>query len=109
MSIAIVYNQDELARLLPKFISWQIDSTKAKIENINNKILERKNKISQLESIENVTKKVQIDYNYTYSDLNKLFTEKAGLVKRINILLNELYGEGFTPYMDSVGLQLEEQ
>lgn len=109
MSIAIVYNQDELSRLLPKFISRQIDSTKAKIENINNKILERKNKISQLESIENVTKKVQIDYNYTYSDLNKLFTEKAGLVKRINILLNELYGEGFTPYMDSVGLQLEEQ
>lgn len=109
MSLAIVYNQDELSKLLPKFISWQIDSTKTKIENINSKILEKKSKISQLESTEVLSKKTRIEYNYAYSDLNKLFTEKTGLVKRINILLNELYGENFTPYMDNVGLQLDEQ
>ena len=109
MSLAVVFNQEELSKLLPRFISWQIDSTKNKINNINIKILEIKSKISLLETTENITKKTQIEYNYAFSDLKKLFTEKTGLVKRINILLNELYGEGFTPYMDSVGLQLEEQ
>lgn len=109
MSLAIIYNKEKLFKLLSKFISFEIDSIKDKIEMANNEILKRKNRISQLRRFEDMSEKNQIEYNYAYSDLNKLFTEKTELIKRINKLQKELHGEDFTQYSDNVGLELEEQ
>ena len=39
--------------------------------------------------------------------MKKLYQEKSKLVKRIDILSQELYGENYTPYMDEIGLNFD--
>ena len=48
-----------------------------------------------------------IEYNYAFADVKKLYQEKSKLVKRIDILSQELYGENYTPYMDEIGLNFD--
>lgn len=107
MSVAIVYDKEQLTTAFPKFISWQIDSIKRVISEINRKITEKKKRISDIEKIEEVTQKMKIEYNYAYSDLKKIYQEKSKQVKRIDILLQELYGDSYTPYMDDIGLDID--
>ena len=107
MSVAIVYNKEQLTIAYPKFLAWQIDSTQKSISAINKKIEEKKKRISDIEKIEVVTQKMTIEYNYAFTDVKKLYQEKSKLVKRIDILSQELYGENYTPYMDEIGLNFD--
>lgn len=107
MSVAIVYNKEQLTTAYPKFLAWQIDSTQKSISAINKKIEEKKKRISDIEKIEVVTQKMTIEYNYAFADVKKLYQEKSKLVKRIDILSQELYGENYTPYMDEIGLNFD--
>lgn len=109
MSVAIVYDKEQLTTAFPKFISWQIDSLKRVISEINRKITEKKKRVSDFEKIEEVTQKMKIEYNYAYSDMKKLYQEKSKQVKRIDILLQELYGDSYTPYMDEIGLDIDKE
>ena len=45
MSIAIVYNKEQLTTAYPKVLAWQIDSTQKSISSINKKIEEKKKRI----------------------------------------------------------------
>jgi hypothetical protein len=49
-----------------------------------------------------LTRKIKIDYDYAVADKKRALEEKGKLVKRINTLLLEQYGEDYTPYMDEV-------
>ena len=109
MSVAVVYNKEQLVKAYPKFLAWQIDSTQKTISAINKKIEEKKRKISDIEKIEIVTQKMTIEYNYAFTDMKKLYQEKSQLVKRIDILSQELYGESYTPYMDEIGLNVDNE
>lgn len=109
MSLAVVYNKERLVEAYPKFILWQIESTKRNISEINQRIIDKRLKISELEKVEIVTQKIQIEYNYANADIAKLFTEKIKQVKKIDILSNELYGENYTPYMDEIGIDADNE
>lgn len=108
MSLAVIYNKESLITAFPKFISWQIDSVKKSISNLNKQIQEKKARLTELESEECITRSKQIEYNYTFADVQKLYNEKTKQVKKIDILSQELYGDNYTPYMDNIGLGIEE-
>jgi hypothetical protein len=58
--------------------------------------------LSKYEEVAELTRKIKIDYDYALSDKKRALEEKGKLVKRMNMLLLELYGEDYTPYMDEI-------
>lgn len=108
ISLAVIYNKERLVKVSPKFILWQINSIKKSVSNINRLIQDKKAKLAEFESEENITKSKQIEYNYTFADVQKLYNEKTKQVRKIDILSQELYGDNYTPYMDDIGLGIEE-
>ena len=109
MSIACVYDEEALKEALPKFILWQIAITKAGILKVNNKILEATDRRNELEQRNLTLEKDKIAHRYAQNDIDRAFTEKQQLVKKINILLEEYYGKDFVAYRDEVGIKEKER
>ena len=53
--------------------------------------------------------KDKIAHRYAQNDIDRAFTEKQQLVKKINILLEEYYGKDFVAYRDEVGIKEKER
>ena len=109
MSIACVYDEEELKVALPKFILWQIAITKAGILKVNSKILEATDRRNELEQRNLTLEKDKIAHRYAQNDIDRAYTEKQQLVKKMNILLEEYYGKDFVAYQDEVGEQPKER
>lgn len=109
MSIACVYDEEELKVALPKFILWQIAITKAGILKVNSKILEATDKRNELEEKVLTLEKDKIALRYAQKDIERAYTEKQQLVKKMNILLKEYYGKDFVAYQDEVGIAEKER
>lgn len=103
MSVACVYNKIKLSEAFPKFIQWQIDATKAKIASINKRIIDAKDKRNHLELMGDHSEKSKVELRYAQTDIDKGYSEKQQLVKKIDILLKELHGDAFVPYQDDIG------
>lgn len=109
MSIACVYDEARLEEALPKFILWQIAITKAAILSVNKRIMETKDKRSRLEMLGGHAEKSKIELRYAQNDIDRGYVEKQQLVKKMDILLKEYYGDAFVPYQDEVGIAEKER
>lgn len=109
MSIACVYDEEALKVALPKFILWQIAITKAGILKVNSKILEATDRRNELEQRNLTLEKDKIAHRYAQNDIDRAYTEKQQLVKKMNILLEEYYGKDFVAYQDEVGIKEKER
>ena len=109
MSVACVYDEARLKEALPKFILWQIAVTKAEILSVNKKIMDAKDRRSSLELSGSYTEKSRIELRYAQNDIDRGYTEKLRLVKKMDILLKEYHGDAFMPYQDEVGIAEKER
>ncbi len=109
MSVACVYDEARLKEALPKFILWQIAMTKAEILSVNKKIMDAKDRRSSLELSGSYTEKSRIELRYAQNDIDRGYSEKLQLVKKIDILLKEYHGDAFVPYQDEVGIAEKER
>lgn len=109
MSIACVYDEEALKEALPKFILWQIAITKTGILQVNNKILEATDRRNELEQRNLTLEKDKIAHRYAQNDIDRAYTEKQQLVKKMNLLLEEFYGKDFVAYQDEVGIKEKER
>lgn len=109
MSIACVYDEVKLAEALPNFVLWQIALTKANILSINKRIMEAKDRRNRLELMGDHTEKGKIELRYAQNDIDKGYAEKQQLVRKMDILLKEYYGDAFVPYQDEVGTAEKER
>lgn len=92
MSIAMVFDAEEVSTALPKLIEWQISNVKRQIDEESAKI-EKANKIQQsLESEETLTKQAMIDLHYANSDEKKAIEARTKLQERLDALQEELSG-----------------
>ena len=53
--------------------------------------------------------KDKIAHRYAQNDIDRAYTEKQQLVKKMNILLEEYYGKDFVAYQDEVGIKEKER
>ena len=104
MSVACLDNEARLETAMPKFILWQIAVTKAEILAVNRKIEDAKDRRCRLELKGGRAEKDQIELRYAQNDITRSYTEKQQLVKKMDILLKEYYGDAFVPYQDEVGM-----
>lgn len=90
MSIAMVFNLEEIKRLYPIMIEWQIENVKSLIAEEDAKI-ERANGIQHsLDQIEHPTKQNMIDLQYAKADEKRSIESKTKLQGRLECLLKEL-------------------
>ena len=109
MSVTCVYDEARLKEALPKFILWQIAMTKAEILSVNKKIMDAKDRRSSLELSGSYTEKSRIELRYAQNDIDRGYSEKLQLVKKMDILLKEYHGDAFVPYQDEVGIAEKER
>lgn len=109
MSIACVYDKAKLSEALPKFIQWQIAATESNIQSVNKRIMEAKERRNRLEVLGESTDKSKVELRYAQNDIDRGYAEKQQLVKKIDILLKECYGDSFAPYHDEVGTAEKER
>jgi hypothetical protein len=109
MSVACLYDEARLEAALPKFILWQIAVTKAEILAVNRKIEDAKDRRRRLELMGGRAEKDQIELRYAQNDITRGYAEKQQLVKKMDILLKEYYGDAFVPYQDEVGIAEKER
>lgn len=109
MSVACVYDEARLKEALPKFILWQIAMTKAEILSVNKKIMDAKDRRSSLELSGSYTEKSRIELRYAQNDIDRGYSKKLQLVKKMDILLKEYHGDAFVPYQDEVGIAEKER
>lgn len=109
MSVACVYDEKKLAEAMPKFVLWQIAVTKAGILVVNKKIMEAKDRRNKMELSGGHTEKDKIELRYAQNDIDRGYAEKQQLVKKMDILLKEYYGDAFVPYQDEVGVAEKER
>ena len=100
MSVAIVFNKESLSSIYPQLILWQVESVKKSLDELNDKIAQKKEGIVGLETLEPRTPQQQIKYDYTCSDVKRMMEEKTKIIRKINILSRELQGDNFTPYIE---------
>jgi serine/threonine protein phosphatase PrpC len=102
MSVSVLYDAEKAINAYPHLLEWQIASTRNAILQLNSRLREIQVKLSKYEEVAELTRKIKIDYDYALSDKKRALEEKGKLVKRMNMLLLELYGEDYTPYMDEI-------
>jgi hypothetical protein len=95
MSISLIYDSERVVAVYQKLLEWQIESTKVAIAAIDDKIVDAKKRISLIEQSGNLTNKTKIDYDYAVADLNRAYADKEKLVKRVDVISQELH-----KYMD---------
>jgi hypothetical protein len=106
MSISLIYDSERVETIYPKLLDWQIESTKAAIDAINDKIVDARKRMSAIEQSGQLTRKAKIEFDYAVADLNRAYADKTKLVKRIDVISQELYGDGFKPYTDEIGIEI---
>lgn len=90
MSIAMIYNQEQVNEAYPKLIKWQISNVKRLIVEENEKIA-KANKIQQaLDMVEHPTKQNIIDLQYANADEKRAIESRSKLQGRLDTLLEEL-------------------
>ena len=109
MSIACVYDKAKLSEALPKFIQWQIAATESNIQSVNKRIMEAKDRRNRLELLGESTDNSKVELRYSQNDIDRGYAEKQQLVKKIDILLKECYGDSFAPSHDEIGTAEKER
>lgn len=90
ISVACIYNTDNLKYILPKLIEYQLDVNTDKLTRTEDKIMDLDNKLSGWRDKENITKKENISIEYAKKDIIKYKEQAKLLYNRIEALKLEL-------------------
>lgn len=93
MSISMIFNLDEIKRLYPSMIEWQIENVRGLIARENEKIIKAYNVQSSFEQIDEPTKQDMINLQYANADEQRAIQSRAKLQTRLDALLKELNPE----------------
>lgn len=104
MSVACIYDIKRLKQHVDSLVQWQIANVKDKVDATNVRIVELQQKLNLLRNNSNLSDKEKIELKYTLNDLDRMFLQKRNQVKKLDLLLQELYKEDFIPYTDEIGL-----
>ena len=104
MSIACIYDENSLEKCIEKLVMWQQTNVAHGITITNDRILNEKNIIKNLEAKGLSNQKNMIEYQYAQKDLLRAFEQKKQLVFKWNKFAQELHGDDFIPYSDEIGL-----
>jgi hypothetical protein len=104
MSVACIYDIKRLKQHVDSLVQWQIANVKDKVDATNVRIVELQQKLNLLQNNSNLSDKEKIELKYTLNDLDRMFLQKRNQVKKLDLLLQELYKEDFIPYTDEIGL-----
>lgn len=105
MSVACIYDDNELGSIISKLILWQRGNIEEQIVAINEKIKIARTKLKEYRPLFFYTKKELIEAQYAQTDIEKLYSAKRDLVSKYNRFTYELpimYRE--SPYEDEIGL-----
>lgn len=103
MSVACVYDEQELPTRAKNLIDWQRKYVAEGIRKLNERILKQQDLISSLVSNGLNNQKAMIDYQYANKDLMRAFAEKKTLATKWNHFSRELLGETYSSYEDEIG------
>lgn len=90
MSVACIYNTENLNYILPKLIEYQLDVNTDKLNRIEDKIMDLDNKLSNWINKENITQKENISIEYAKKDIIKYKEQAKLLHNKIESLRIEL-------------------
>ena len=88
---------------------WQIAVTKASILAVNKKIQSAKEARNKLEFTGYLSEKNKIELRYAQNDIDRGYTEKQQLVRKMDAFLKEYYCDDFVPYQDEVDIAEKER
>lgn len=92
MSIAMVFNYEEVIAAYPKLIEWQMANVRRLIDEENDKIAKANSIQESLESAA-PTRQNMIDLQYANADEKRAIESRTKLQGRLDTLLKELNGE----------------
>ncbi len=93
MSIAMVFDMEEVQMAYSKLIEWQIANVKQLIYLEDCKIENARETLKRLESCSNPTKQNMIDLQYANADEKRALDSKIKLEGRLSVLMGELNGD----------------
>lgn len=104
MSVACIYDDRILPSIVKPLTAWQRDDVNNRIDFQNNQIGKIRSEIERLESDGLNNQRNLINFQYAQESLKKAFEEKRVLIEKINRFSRELYGDGYSPYWDEIGI-----
>ncbi len=102
MSIACVYDDERLDRVVKQIILWQQECVQKSIFSLNERIEHLLERYNQFEEIEKLSKRDRIDLTYTVKELKRAYQSKRDQAKKFNRFSIEL-DEDSSPYNDEYG------
>jgi serine/threonine protein phosphatase PrpC len=96
MSVACVFNLDQVKENINLFIRYQIDRANKELNDIEEKINHLKNRIDSLVSFSD--EKSKIEFKYAVKDLERAFSAREKLAEKHNHLVEELPEGMVRPY-----------
>ena len=96
MSVACVFNLDQVKENINLYIRYQIDRTNKDLNDIEEKINHLKNRIDSLASF--YDEKSKIEFKYAVKDLKRAFSTREKLAEKHNHLVEELPEGMVRPY-----------
>ena len=100
MSIAFIYNIDELRAHITDFIQYQIDLVEKSIHEADAHIKAAEEKLTPLSVLKFLDKKTQIEIQYAKQDIEKYKEERTKLLYKHDSLMSQLsksYSENIKP------------
>lgn len=105
MSIACLYEEQNIHKVIPLYIKWQQTYIKSQIDSINNRIKVLRNKQANHCSSASCEVKDKIEEDYTNKELERLFIAKKELANKYDNFSKEIDGEVLCPYSDEIGME----
>lgn len=99
MSIATVFNLEKLKANIQLFVDWQRELVSSRIDEINLRIDGLKDKRDKIKKSGKTDNNSVIELNYAIKDLNRARTDRNDLIKKYDILADEL-GDSHYPIPD---------
>lgn len=91
MSIAFIYNPDELKEHITDFIQYQINTTQDSVQQLNTRIKELENKISGTKFIRDEKERIELDY--AKKDLSRAKEDYFKQLNKHDVLMQQLSKE----------------
>lgn len=103
MSVVCVYNDTILPASVNNLIEWQRGNVKSQIFAVNDRIKKLQAKKVSFQSVDTLSSKDKIDYDYCIKEIGRAFETKKDLASKYDKLSSELLGKNRVPYTDEIG------
>lgn len=109
MSVATIFDIDVLKNNVQLFIDWQRDLVGNRIDEINRKIAELKDKRDNIEKSGKKDNNSVIELNYAVKDLQRAKSDRDSLIKKYNLIADELGDSHYPNLEDEVDNKKEKE